>query len=97
MLVAGQEISGCRCCRRARSFRGPQVGRFKWRRKSYFLSETLHHQEIGLDYRADGEFDLYFGPVHLGVLSEEQEKLRLIHQRNRSNPVNGKIKNLLPM
>jgi transposase InsO family protein len=73
------------------------LGRFKWRRKSYFLSETLHHQEIGFDYRADGEFDLYFGAVHLGVLSEQQEKLRLIHRGNRPVPVRGQMKKLLPM
>ncbi len=38
----------------------------------YFLSETLAGQTVGLNYRDDGDWDLFFGPAHLAVIDTQQ-------------------------
>jgi len=66
----------------------------KLRRQSYFLSETLHHQVVGLEHTSEGVFNLYFGPVYVGQLSEQEKVIRRLHDRRSAHPYRC---GLLPM
>ena len=61
-------------------------GALQWRKRMYFLSETLHRQTIGLEHRGEGIFDVYFGPVLLGQLDEQQRVVKLARERKQSPP-----------
>ena len=69
-------------------------GLVKLRRQSYFLSETLHHQVVGLEHTSEGVFNLYFGPVYVGQLSEQEKVIRRLHDRRSAHPYRC---GLLPM
>lgn len=56
-------------------------GQFKWRRKYYFVSETLHRQVVGFEHLGEGRFNLHFGPVLLGEFDEQQQKITLSYDR----------------
>lgn len=56
-------------------------GQLKWRKKLYFVSQTLRRHTLGLEHVGEGRFQLYFGPVYLGQLDEQQQKIRLINDR----------------
>jgi transposase InsO family protein len=61
-------------------------GQLRWRKRMYFVSETLHRQAVGLEHTGDGVFNLYFGPVFLGQLDEQQRLVRLAHDRRPPHP-----------
>jgi len=71
-----------------------QHGQLRWRRHSYFVSETLHHQRVGLEYTGEGVFNLYFGPVLLGQLNETTRLVKLERDRKPPHPYRVKV---LPM
>lgn len=48
------------------------TGQIRWRGSVYFLSETLRAQTVGLDFREDGAWDIYFGPAHLAILNDRE-------------------------
>lgn len=56
-------------------------GEFAWRRRRYFLSQTLHHQVVGLQLNSAGSWNLYFGPALLAQLDEQEQVLRPIGAR----------------
>jgi putative transposase len=45
-----------------------QSGEIRWRGQSIFISEVLTGEPVALDERAEGLWQLYFGPLHLGTL-----------------------------
>ena len=51
-------------------------GQIRWRRRLFFVSETLHRQVVGLKSAGSGCWDLYFGPALLAVLDEVEGLLR---------------------
>ena len=51
-------------------------GQIRWRRRLFFVSETLHRQVVGLKSAGGGCWDLYFGPALLAVLDEGEGVLR---------------------
>jgi transposase InsO family protein len=69
-------------------------GQFRWRKRGYYVSETLHHQTLGLEHTHDGCFNLYFGPVLLGEFNEQQQVVKLAQEKRRSHPRPSKV---LPM
>lgn len=71
-----------------------QSGQLRWRGQKYFVSETLGGQNVGLEHRGEGVFDLYFGPVLLGQLDEQQRLVKLEHG---SRPHSLKREKVLPM
>jgi hypothetical protein len=72
-------------------------GLIKWRRKTYFVSGTLHHQVVGLEHLSDGIFNVYFGPVYLGQLNEQRQELRLTRGKNGPHPHEREGIKVLPM
>lgn len=64
-------------------------GRLMWRKRSYFVSETLHHQTVGLEHTRDGRFALYFGPVYLGYLDEQEQRIHPVRDRHTPHPKIG--------
>jgi putative transposase len=71
-----------------------KVGQLRWRKRGYFVSETLHHQVVGLEHTGEGVFNLYFGPVYLGQLDEQKQVVKLARDRTNHTPSGG---NVLPM
>ncbi len=55
-------------------------GRFKLHGASYFVSEVLLGECVGLDQRSDRHWAVHFGPLELGVLDTVKRKL-LPHRR----------------
>jgi putative transposase len=51
-------------------------GQFRWRGATYFVSETLHRQEVGLELSSAGLWHLYFGPALLAELDDHDRVLR---------------------
>lgn len=56
-------------------------GLLRWRKQTYFVSETLHRQVVGMEHTGEGVFNLYFGPVFLGQFHEQQRLIRLARDR----------------
>lgn len=69
-------------------------GWMTWRKRLYFVSSTLHHQTVGLEHKGEGRFDVYFGPVLLGLFDEQQQAMKPYGGRKRSIPNREKV---LPM
>ena len=53
-------------------------GQIRWRSQSYFISETLRSQTVGLDFRDDGRWNVYFGPALVAVLNDRDRVVRRI-------------------
>jgi transposase InsO family protein len=53
-------------------------GHFKWRGRQVFLSGVLAHEVIGIVQLDDGMWDVFFGPVLLGSLSDARPDLGLV-------------------
>lgn len=53
-------------------------GHFKWRGRPVFLSGVLAHEIIGLIQVDDGVWDVFFGPLVLGSLSDARPDLGLV-------------------
>jgi hypothetical protein len=51
-------------------------GQLRWRSANYFVSETLRSETVGLDLREDGNWNIYFGPVHLAILDERERLIQ---------------------
>lgn len=47
-------------------------GQLRWCGRSYFVSETLHRQEVGLEFNKVGTWNVYFGPALLAVLDDRE-------------------------
>lgn len=45
-----------------------KLGYLQWNGRSAFLSSALQHETLGLDWRDQHGWDVYFGTLHLGVL-----------------------------
>jgi putative transposase len=58
-------------------------GVISWHSKSLVISTVLKGEEIGLEPIADGEWDLYFGPVRLGRFDERTRRIEPAGRRQR--------------
>ena len=72
-------------------------GEVTWRRRHYFLSETLHHQVVGLHLNTEGIWNLYFGPALLAQLNEQERVLRPIGRKLKSRRAYGKVLPMCPV
>jgi putative transposase len=61
-------------------------GQVRWRKRAYFVSETLNRQTVGLEHLGEGTFSIYFGPVYLGRLDEQRRVLTLANDRKQPHP-----------
>lgn len=51
-------------------------GQIKWRGERIFVSEILAGEPVGLEETADGVWNVYFGPVKIGVIHPGERRLR---------------------
>ncbi len=51
-------------------------GQFRWRGQLCFLSSTLIHQVVGLDFTDDGLWNVCFGPTVLAQIDEQGRLVR---------------------
>lgn len=63
-------------------------GEVRWRGKLLYVSEALAGEPVGLEQRDDRHWELYFGPVLLGILDDWQGKIHppRAERRTRSAP-----------
>jgi len=47
-----------------------QNGEIHWNGNRIFITEVLVHEPVGLLERVDGTWDVHFGPMNLGIISE---------------------------
>jgi len=71
-----------------------RMGQFRWRKRVYFVSQTLYRQTLGLEHTHDGVFNIYFGPLLLGQFDEQHQLVRL---RRGASPSQRTAVTLLPM
>src|SRR3984957_20762474 len=60
------------------------TGEIKWQGESVFLSEPLANEVVGVVETDDGDAEVYFGPMMLGVLAGGRVKIR--RHQHRSAP-----------
>ncbi len=48
-----------------------RTGEIHWSSNRIFITEVLAHDAVGLLERADGTWDVYFGPMNIGFVSRE--------------------------
>ena len=58
-------------------------GQMKWKGKDVRLTSALWGQEIGLQPMGDGEWDVYFENLKLGVFDERTGRVRPAKRLNR--------------
>ena len=51
-------------------------GEIKFKGKSVYISTALVGEPVGLLEDADGNWDLIYGPIALGTLAHDQDRLR---------------------
>lgn len=64
-----------------------QGGDIKWRGRSIFISEVLRGEPVALDETGDGTWNVYFGPICIGVIHPGDGRLRRPKRRNRKEAV----------
>jgi putative transposase len=64
-------------------------GEVRWRGRCIYVSESLAGEPVGLVERDDGDWDIHFGPVHLGRIDREGRFHRPKPKRRRRKPVRG--------
>ena len=60
------------------------TGEIKWQGELVFLSEPLTNEVIGLAETDDGDAQVYFGPMMVGLIDGVSLKLRRRHSADRS-------------
>lgn len=66
-----------------------QNGEIRWRGQSVYVSESLAGEPIGIAERDNGEWDVRFGPVHLGHIDHKGRFRRPKRKTRRPKPVRG--------
>lgn len=66
-----------------------QRGQLRWRGTAYFVSETLHRQEVGLELNSAGLWNVYFGPVLLAQLDDHE---RILQPLDRGLKARGHVR-----
>jgi transposase InsO family protein len=61
-------------------------GEIKWRGHPIFISEVLAGEPVGLDEIGDGVWAVYFGPLELGRINEENGRFYHGAQKHRAAP-----------
>lgn len=51
-------------------------GAIRWRDGEFYLTQALAGETIGLAERADGGWDVHYGPIELGVIDRRAQRLR---------------------
>lgn len=55
----------------------------RWKSRKVFVSTLLKRKLVGLEQIADGVWSVYFGPVHLGWLDEDDFRIMDVRERAR--------------
>ncbi|HEX7052285.1 MAG TPA: integrase core domain-containing protein [Longimicrobiales bacterium] len=64
-------------------------GQLKWRGRAYFVSETLHRQEVGVELNSAGTWNIYFGPALLAILDDREGVLRPLDRGLKARKQHG--------
>jgi hypothetical protein len=55
----------------------------RWKSRKVFVSTLLKRKVVGLEQIADGVWSVFFGPVHLGWLDEDDFRIMDVRERSR--------------
>jgi len=64
-------------------------GEIRWQGSTVYISEALAREPIGLKQEEDGSWTAFYGPILLGVIAHDGDRLRKPKRRTRGRVDNA--------